>query len=245
MSSVPTEAELLKAKPILFNTEMVRAILDGKKTSTRRVVKIPDEWSYDGVGKIKSAHAKKNKLGAIIRKGIDTDFPEVDLVASRYEVGDILYVRETFCIGKYESIYIGEGCGEPIGIFQSSSDTNIIYYADAIEICDFSDLDKEDLPRWKPSIHMPKKYARIFLKVVSVKVERLQDITAGGIKEEGFNKDTSTFEVEGYTHETVVRHALVAWWKTLWDSTAPEKYKWEDNPYVFVYEFEEIKGTAC
>ena len=73
---------------------------------------------------------------------------------------------------------------------------------------------------------MPKKYARIFLKVTNVRVERLQDIDYGDIIDEGWDYGINIRALE--------------WWKKLWNSTTKDGYKWEDNPYVFVYEFERI-----
>lgn len=147
--------EILKtAKPILFGTEMVRAIQNDTKTVTRRPIKNnPVECTskvVNGVCKLCD-----DKGGFYL--------PD-DYVKARspYQVGDILYVRETW--------------GE--------DNHNYLYRAD------FSDEDLERLNkimRWRPSIHMPKKAARIFLRVTDIRVERLREITEEQAIAEGFN----------------------------------------------------------
>ena len=212
-----------KQKPILFNTPMVQAILDGRKTQTRRVIPFSLMQNADTCKSDSSYVYVEDKYG---------DNHHVTHYAP-YKKGDILWVRETFCLGKYESVYIGEGCVEPTAIFQYESDNDVIYYADAINICDFSRLDKEDLPKWKPSIHMPKEYARIFLKVTDVRVKRLQDIRLKHIICEGF--------IPAYRTQGEDRDSGFEWWIDLWNSTSKDGYKWDDNPYVFVYEFERVE----
>lgn len=151
-----TREEALKvAKPILFNTEMVRAIQGGTKTVTRRVAfpnadlhefkhkDYPNGWWYRG---------RVAKSWDSIVHCIEREKP------CKYKIGDILYVRETWCKGKF----LGE-------------EERYYYRADnKIPHCE-----------WHPSIHMPKEAARIFLRVTGVRVERLQDIDDDGIVAEG------------------------------------------------------------
>ena len=163
-------------KPILFNTEMVRAILDGRKSCTRRVVK-PQPTARYGVQCIKPP----------------------------YQPGDILYVRETW-----------------------KRALNGYYYYE-----DWQRDDIADITKWKPSIHMPKEAARIWLKVTDVRVERLQEITAEQIGREGV-------EVE-YPHVLNGEEKRYAF-STLWNSTVKksdlDRYGWDANPWVWVIEFE-------
>ena len=186
-------------KPILFNTEMVRAILDGRKTCTRRIVKdgITDDamWGY-------TAFTPK---GYISCRGIYVDGYGEGFYKLPYQPGDLLYVRETW--------------GYPISL---NSDKQYVFRADKIAESGF----KNDSHIWHPSIHMPKKAARIWLKVTNVRVERLQDITEDGAEAEGCFDYTST--ALGFTD--------------VWDSTIKksdlDRYGWDANPWVWVIEFE-------
>lgn len=144
-------------KPILFNTEMVRAILDGRKSCTRRVVKFPVNRYTNNVplaDKVVLQELRCDKANFLEKPffSFGMNLP--------YQLGDILYVRETF--------------------IQAAAHT-FWYKAD-----DKSWMSKDLL--WKPSIHMPKETTRIWLKVTDVKVERLQEITAESALAEGTDK---------------------------------------------------------
>ena len=183
-------------KPILFNTEMVRAILDGRKSCTRRVVK-PQPTARYGAQCIKPP----------------------------YQPGDILYARETW--------------GYPIAL---NSDKQYVFRADEVAESSF----KNDSHIWHPSIHMPKEAARIWLKIMNVRVERLQDITPKGAENEGvgnlFYEDIGYSE-KNYGTEVDPEYGIAkeqfAW---LWESTIKksdlDRYGWDANPYVWVIEFE-------
>lgn len=144
---------LSKAKGIRFNTKEVRAILDGRKTVTRRLVKLQPPANTDDVyfNYIKNGMARwgwENSSALCDRK-----LP--------YQSGDILYVRETWCRGSL------------------NNDREQYYYK----------ADNKILHcRWKPSSNMPKEAARIFLKVINVRVERLQEITSEQIDAEGVQR---------------------------------------------------------
>ena len=186
-------------KPILFNTEMVRAILDGRKTCTRRIVKddIPDDamWGY-------TAFTPK---GYISCRGVYADGYGEGFFKLPYQPGYILYVRETW--------------GHPISL---NSDKQYVFRADKIAESGF----KNDSHIWHPSIHMPKKAARIWLNVTNVRVERLQDMTDDDAEAEGCFDYTST----------------ALGFPDVWDSTIKksnlDSYGWDANPWVWVIEFE-------
>ena len=150
----------MSVKPILFNTEMVRAILDGRKKLTRRIVKIPNYINQQDDG-----------LYTLFAEGTcyeNQHFEEiVQYLKKPYQPGDILYVRETW--------------GHPISL---NSDKQYVFRADKIAENGF----KNDSHIWYPSIHMPKEAARIWLKVTDVRVERLQEITAESALTEGADK---------------------------------------------------------
>ena len=190
--------EILKiAKPILFNGEMVRAILEDRKSVTRRLIRgfIPDkaEFGY-------TAFTPKNHISC--RGYVGKEYAE-KFFKLPYQVGDHLYVRETW--GRYP-VYNG---------------TSHVYKADCI---DDDNLRKatELVKRWKPSIHMPKELARIFLKVTNVWVERVQDLT----EEQGLKEGVSAFMEFAYL------------WNNIYGSKG---YSWDANPWVFVIEFEKIE----
>lgn len=185
-------------KPILFNTEMVRAIIDGRKTATRRLVKPQDLRVLD------SPYHRKH--------------PEVSdkvllerLCEPPYLPGDILYVRETWQKNPY-------GSGWPY--FYKASPEPFDYVPE----------------KWRPSIHMPREAARLFLRVKSVKVERLQEISGQGLIEEGL------FSIEEF-RVGMIRDKFSEF-EQLWDSTIKKTdipiYGWNANPWVWVIEFERI-----
>lgn len=194
-------SELLKsAKPILFNSEMVRAIMEGRKTVTRRIIKLPKRGYWDN------------------------DPPRG--VMPRYRIGDILYVRETFM--EHRTYFIKNSLDNP----------TILYKADYLGD---EELMNCGIDRWRPSIHMPKKYARIFLEVTDVKVERLNDITIDEIYKEGVIGEFTYNQ----TFQEIAKKFAYTTWITLWNSTVKKSelnmYGWDANPYVFVYEFEKVE----
>lgn len=154
-----TKQEILKnAKPILFNGEMVRAILDGRKTVTRRVLG-EKQWLDKKWGLDREPYAKGNKW--FYDEQTKVDESQTHELKSRHQSGDFLYVRETFN---------SDWCDHTIYKADGGSAKEAGYSAE---------------PKWHPSIHMPKEAARIFLRVTGVKVERLQDITEEQAKAEG------------------------------------------------------------
>ena len=210
-------------KPILFNTEMVRAILDGRKTCTRRVIK-PQPQSrlcYTYAGSHKGCIGKWTypNRGAHEFWGEEYKLPEniKDEELSKqwnspYHTDDILYVRETWKMA-------------PNGYY---------YYED------WQRNDIADVTKWKPSIHMPKEAARIWLKVTDVRVERLQEMTLKDFKAEGIYDEYKTYS-ETYT-DHLRQMAYPKVFARLWNSTIKksdlDRYGWNANPYVFVIEFE-------
>lgn len=183
----------MKIRPILFNTEMVRAILEGRKTCTRRVLKQPFEVHPNG-------YITKPR-------GNERLCPYIP----PYQPGDILYVRETWCKGSY-----------------GNEKEKYYYKAD----------DNNFFCTWHPSIHMPKEAARIWLKVMNVRVERLQDITDDGAKAEGANwKNGKNVGWEEKMRRTAVERFAEIWNSTIKKSDL-DRYGWNANPYVWVIEFE-------
>lgn len=202
-------------KPILFNTEMVRAILDGRKTVTRRLIKsqqligiLPDKCK-NGMPE-KFLKEKKYMFKPYC------DMTDTELIKTSYnppyQPGDILYVRETWSEGYEEGTYIYRASDKLAGLPTFKESSKLIYH---------------------PSIHMPKEAARIWLKVTDVRVERLQEITSEQICREGV-------EVE-YPHVLNGEEKRYAF-STLWNSTIKksdlDRYGWDANPWVWIIEFE-------
>lgn len=213
----------MSTKPILFNTEMVRAILDGKKSCTRRLVK-PQPQGYFEV----------NENPVYI---YDTDWNQ-GKITPPYQPGDILYVRETWHkyikrVGKGESCRFAE------------------FYGYRASVANPEDADEP----WRPSIHMPKEAARIWLKVTDVKVERLQEMKPVDVIKEGAYPDCwdclNTYEESGSqccygTEEQCSQcDGVMMEWEKLWNSTIKKSdldcYGWNANPWVWVIEFERCK----
>ena len=154
-------------KPIIFSTEMVKAILDGRKTQTRRIIKPQPMLKLYPNFENKSWHWKDCHW---LEGGIG--FPTSGIEDySPYKPGDILWVRETWCEVPYETKCIKSGDGflcVPKKAYKADSKI------------DFTGI-------WKSPIHIPKEAARIFLRVVGVEVERLQDISEEDAIAEGVN----------------------------------------------------------
>ena len=224
----------MSVKPILFNTEMVRAILDGRKTCTRRVIKPqPDEKHIYPLGYVTDSTEKKN-VGCF-GFGIDEYSGSVQYAKQPYHPGDILYVRETWqCwrAHRYEAtadIRFRAG-GDDVRLQFANGST------DSIDRYDFDTFVHKWFSHngeWKPSLFMPKEAARIWLKVTDVRVERLQEIASEQISREGV-------EVE-YPHVLNGEEKRYAF-STLWNSTIKktdlDRYGWDANPFVWVIEFE-------
>lgn len=185
-------------KGILMNTEMVKAILDGHKTVTRRLIKpVALGITYED--------------GSPARK-------------SPYQPGDVLYVRETWC--KFVAEHIIDGVWYE-------------YKANATPALEAT--RKAYGYKWRPSIHMPKEAARIFLRVIGVRVERLQEMTWRDARAEGCQgKFIGCGECAGAGWEILPEDEFA----DLWDSTIKksdfDKYGWDANPWVFVISFERV-----
>lgn len=215
----------MRERPILFNTEMVQALLAGRKTCTRRVIKLPGKMTGRPIGK---SGDSSNPLGFFYPGGIKRP---------PYQPGDILYVRETWnkaglvddsdhVIEGAEKYYYAAGPEKPCFDFWVDPETG----------------EHKDRMPWKPSIHMPKEAARIWLKVTDVRVERLQEITEDGAKEEGANcKNGKNVGLEEKMRRTVIERFAEIWNSTI-KKSALDRYGWDANPFVWVIEFERCEN---
>lgn len=201
----------MRERPILFNTEMVKAILDGRKACTRRVVKgyIPKDAEF--------GYTTFTPKGAISCRGMfETGYPGYGekFIKLPYRRGAILYVRETW--SEWTDGYLYKAWTEP-----------------------FPQPGQFPGIKWKPSIHMPKAAARIWLKVTDVRVERLQEMDWKDALYEGIDMWP---ERDGKTGEYIFDENPLDYFIDLWDSTVKksdiERYGWDANPWVWVIEFE-------
>ena len=221
----------MSEKPILFNTKMVRAILDGRKTTTRRIIRVGDGWEITGIPLFWiDGHATVNETVngypfTISRETVTYDDQgfthKVEVtnlcIVPPYKAGDVLYVRETW--KQYTTGTAGPGLIDG-------------YLYKANEPQDTTGMMVED--RWHPSIHMPKKAARIYLKVNRVYPAQLQDMTEEDAMSEGF-PDTPAGE------PSPLESFIDLWAKTLKHEEL-NVFGWDANPWVWVIDFERIDG---
>lgn len=181
-------SEFKRSRPVLFNTEMVKAILDGRKTVTRRVIKPQPEGMPYPMPMVSSWPHYSGQTGseAVFRPPFWT--------------GDILWVRETWTT-------------VPGGSY---------VYKASVECPDAW------MGTWRPSIHMPKDAARLFLRVTGVRTERLQEIDDKGVLAEGLE--------------------IGCYFDDLWNRTIKpadrKTYGWDADPWVWVIEFERCKNDV-
>lgn len=217
-------------KPILFNTEMVRAILDGRKTQTRRVVK---EFVGEEILSVRAPDG--TEIGKYGRDGWRGKLPDrhdgnTYCIEAKppCKVGDILWVRETWAW--FSAMECASLCIGPCKHYKD--DYGCFVY-------------KADNPNFtcKPSIHMPREAARIFLRVEDVRVERLQEITPEQARAEGCDGRCNCPSSGGNgSLSCVERDFSVEKFESVWDSTIKRSdlplYGWYANPWVWVITFE-------
>lgn len=232
-------------KPILFNTEMVRAILDGRKTQTRRVVKQligidkddfcrnhqqNHEFVWDDFGGI---FKRTGFVCRICGLGVSPPHSRYGVgnswIRPPYNPGNVLWVKETW----------KNATGDPAGGGYALFDT-YIYKADGKAKVDYpiDEMMVED--RWRPSIFMPKRAARIFLRVTGVRIERLQAIQTMDAVAEG--ADARWYQDEW--GNPIYENTPIDVFSELWDSTIKKAdlplYGWGANPWVWVISFERM-----
>lgn len=219
----------MREKPILFSGPMVKAILEGRKTQTRRIVRDVVLPYHNGF--ILESTDKKQKLNdAMFSNSIDATTASIYQYARPpYLIGDQLWVRETWCtVPEHDNM-------RPSHMPVNSP----VWYRAQTD---------DDISKWRPSIFMPRWASRITLEVTGVRVERLQDITEEDAKAEGVEPigecDTQAMRkllYKDYSGEK--EHVILAGYsfQTLWNSINYARAPWESNPWVWVIEFEVVK----
>jgi hypothetical protein len=227
----------MKERPILFSGEMVRAILEGRKTQTRRVVKPQPEW----LPEVKKVEACSGFFWPIGSMGQQCGLP---LFKNPYgQPGDRLWVRETWA-----PFYL-DGTG--MCKYIDPEEANAARYRATPEIIvayprntaiGWRELVNRYMEnRWHPSIHMPRWASRITLEITGVRVERLQDISEGDARAEGITDGGCTncgeHEPCGCANPSPDARDAFCW---LWGQINGDG-SWHANPWVWVIEFERVK----
>ena len=217
------EELLQNAKPILFNTDMVRAILGGRKTVTRRVIK-PQPKSklcYAFAGSHKKDIRRWVYPSKTAHEFWEEEFKLPDDITEEelkkkwnppYHTDDILYVRETCGEGYEEGTYIYKADDKLANLPEFKESSKLIYH---------------------PSVHMPKEAARVFLKVTNVRVERLQDAKYFDFINEG---------IPYKQYEWEIREDFQKLWNSTIKKSDLDRYGWDANPWVWVIELEVIQA---
>jgi len=204
-----------KERPILFNGAMVRAILAGQKSQTRRVMKHqPQSVVVPGVGPMLAVQKAKGTdrwLWPNAREQVIAECPIG-------QPGDRLWVRETF-----SPIYSAID-GRMIEVDYRAT------YKNGHRMGDHLGMPK----KWTPSIHMPREACRLVLEITAVRVERLQDISGPDAVAEGIEELNGRFTFNGGMHESLTPRLS---FQTLWDSTGGD---WASNPWVWVIDFKKV-----
>lgn len=224
---------MMNVKPILFSGDMIRAILDGRKTQTRRVIKpqpmtdTPELWEMPS--------------GDFL-----TDSNDYCVKCPYGQPGDLLWVRETWKAGGLLAFHKPsetKGCGR------------FTYKADAEQ------LKRDELIPWHPSIHMPRSASRITLKITEVRVQRIQEITTEDVLAESVRIPTdenghgliqltgkypaSRYLPKGFMRTVNDEQLIRAYWASLWDSINDKSgFGWNTNPWVWCLSFDVIRENV-
>lgn len=204
----------MKERPILLNAEMVRAVLDGRKTQTRRIMKVQPDSSGYGLRFITESfnNRETGKYFWSQSDGCGINKPRSKPFSCPFgAVGDLLWVRETFACGL-------------------STKSTLAYRATHRR----EDLEDGfyDIIKWRPSIHMPRWASRITLEITGVRVERLASISNEDAAKEGYPANPEPYG--GQMDQWL-------WFRQLWDGIYPEQ-SFKHNPWVWVIEFKRVEG---
>ena len=208
----------MKETGLIFKAPLVRALLDGRKTQTRRIakpVRHPDLGNVYSPGALVLEHEPQHVINRACPYG---------------QPGDRIYVRESFVQGYEEDPLTGrlkqwddEGNSIPLTTWFRATDTGLTWSDDG---------ESEVNVPWKPATHMPKKLARIWLEITGVRMEQLQDISTEDCISEGLNTTLREYDAEVNLRDQ---------FQELWESTGGD---WDANPWVWVVDFKVLSTTG-
>lgn len=214
-----SESDAMTEKPIIFSAPMVRAILAGRKTMTRRLLRWPAWCGFE-----EPAQAKPDGSGLYCG---DSKGSFLGFLSPRYEAGWHLWVKETHG-------------------FLTGNGIRVVYRADADPPLR-SDGSPVEGMRWKPSIFTKREHSRLTLEVTAVRVERLQDITEADARDEGVDElDGEIDEVALCAMAKRMGSCATdgkVWFAVLWDAINADRAAWDSNPWVAVVSFKRLDGA--
>ncbi|HHQ8264874.1 morphogenetic protein [Klebsiella pneumoniae] len=239
----------MKERGMIFNSEMVRAILDGRKTQTRRIMKLQPKPSKSRPGDFWFSSKKLESMVHVsdLAPG-NSPIADYHLFIQEHccpfgAVGDRIWVRETFQGPLFDYDLMDSYCKDPTPFEKPEF---CVYKADGVPAPEFYDADDELHCCWRPSIHMPRWASRILLEITDVRVERLnaiseEDATAEGVPPAGslLPDYPGTF----LTPKGDFATAKVAF-QRLWESIYGEE-SWKANSWVWVISFKRVEGGAA
>lgn len=245
----------MTSRPILFSDAMVRAILDGRKSQTRREVKWPCYSASDGAKRRIFMERDVEEMNSLMRH--PSRSPTMRGFCRYGQPGDRLWVRETWAHAPIRESDGGQG--EKMGV---------IYRADGDSALDAIPDEWDFMGKWKPSIHMPRWASRITLRITDVRAERLQDIrehdaiaegatskpNCHGFRSmyDGWSMDWPSQEPERGWKDVSLGSARTAFGAYInqihggprWNCK-PELPLWDQNPWMWVISFERVADTSC
>lgn len=229
----------MKTTPLLFQPDMVNALLDGRKTQTRRIV----DWKrlHKQAGLPFPTRCKLAWFKILSGWGIDAGDGVMRAVSCPYgDRGDLIWVREAFL------------CGYEFDENDVPTDKERVWYrASNPDLRWFdgeSDWPRENAP-WKPSIHMPRWASRLTLRITDIRVERMQDISREDAIAEGIERCEWMYACDPWKNYIPKQSPCRGFsypprsYQSLWESINGRE-SWEENPWVWVIEFEVIQANV-
>ncbi|KDM07312.1 morphogenetic protein [Klebsiella pneumoniae] len=208
---------------MIFNAEMVRALLSGRKTQTRRIIKPQPEATLSG--SLSGKWLSRPLNGLLLPK-----IEDIAIHCPFGVVGDRIWVRETFQGPLFDYDLMDSYCKDPTPFEKPEF---CVYKADGVPAPEFYDADDELHCCWRPSIHMPRWASRILLEITNVRVERLKSISDGDAIREG----CSTADMKS---GDCVADVFARLWASIYGDES-----WNSNPWVWVIEFKRIEELTA